>query len=323
MDTMKDEFLAMVDKINMQDITKHPNILVAAHFWEPERYEAARTCYRFLRTIDDMIDDHKSIFGEIDRETGVEFQARIFNQISSIKSAENDSGIEKELFEVIRRFRIPLWPFEVFARSMIFDINHDGFSTFREFMGYAQGASVAPASIFVHLCGLRHNRDQFDLPSFDVRNAATPCAIFSYIVHIIRDFQADQLNHLNYFADDLLLKYGLDKTDLRSMAELGRVNDNFRCLITEYYSIAEDYKDKTRSVIRELWPSLPPRYQLSLLIIFNLYLMVFERIDPKNGQFTRRELEPDPDEIRDRVLRTIYNFNSAQPVLDMPVFSMA
>jgi hypothetical protein len=47
---------------------------------------------------------------------------------------------------------------------------------------------------------------------------------------------------------------------------------------------------------------------LSLEIIFTLYLMVFERIDLKNGKFTTQELNPTPDETRERVLNAINNF---------------
>ena len=85
------------------------------------------------------------------------------------------------------------------------------------------GASVAPASIFVHLCGLREDNGQYLPPLFDVREAAIPCAVFSYLVHIIRDFQKDQFNNLNYFADDILEKNGLHRKDLRRIAEKGDI----------------------------------------------------------------------------------------------------
>ena len=37
-------------------------------------------------------------------------------------------------------------------------------------------------------------------------------------------------------------------------------------------------------MIQTIWPHLGPRYQLSLEVIFNLYLMVFERINPEYRQ---------------------------------------
>ena len=56
---------------------------------------------------------------------------------------------------------------------------------------------------------------------------------------------------------------------------------------------------------------LEPRYQLSLEIIFNLYLMVFERIDIQKGKFTTEELNPTPEETRERVYKTIMKFETA------------
>ncbi len=114
-----------------------------------------------------------------------------------------------DIVKIIEKFRIPVWPLEEFAKSMIYDINNDGFPTLDSFLEYSKGASVAPASIFVHLSGLTRKNGDYIKPSFDVREAALPCAIFSYLVHIIRDFQKDQFNNLNYFADDLATKHGL------------------------------------------------------------------------------------------------------------------
>jgi phytoene/squalene synthetase len=197
---------------------------------------------------------------------------------------------------------------EAFAKSMIYDINNDGFPTLDSFLEYAGGASVAPASIFVHLNGLQKINGRYEAPQFDVKWAASPCAIFSYAVHIIRDFQKDQLNNLSYFADDLILKNGLTRQKLRKFAEGKSVNGNFRNLIKDYYILADEYRLKTYDIIREIRPLLEPRYQLSLEIIFDLYLMVFERIDLRKGKFTTEELNPSPEETKERVHNVIMNF---------------
>ena len=104
---------------------------------------------------------------------------------------------------------------EAFAKSMIYDINNDGFPTLKAFLEYSEGASVAPASIFVHLNSISKTDGNYINPPFDVKWAATPCAIFSYLVHIIRDFQKDQLNNLSYFADDLIVKNKLTRKKLQ------------------------------------------------------------------------------------------------------------
>jgi len=191
---------------------------------------------------------------------------------------------------------------------MIYDINNEGFPTLDAFLEYSKGASVAPASIFVHLSGLTRKNGDFIEPSFDVREAALPCAIFSYIVHIIRDFQKDQFNNLNYFADDLATKHGLTKRDLSDIAHGSPVTEGFRAMLMEYYSLANEYRIKTRDIIRKISPLMEPQYQLSLEIIFDLYLLVFERINVEKGSFTSFELNPTPEETRERVYKTILRF---------------
>jgi len=191
---------------------------------------------------------------------------------------------------------------------MIYDINHDGFQDISSFIDYAKGSSVAPASVFVHLCCLRSMNGKYSAPPFDVREAATPCALFSYLVHIIRDFQKDQMNNLNYFAGDLLRKHGLTANQLYEFAKGTPVNGNFRGLIREYIELAETYRQRTFRTLQRIGPMVENRYRLSLEIIFELYQMVFERIDPGKSTFTTEELNPSPEETSQRVLETIMGF---------------
>ena len=185
---------------------------------------------------------------------------------------------------------------------MIHDINHDGFSTMDEFLDYAEGASVAPASIFVHLCCLSENEGEYLVPDYNVMDLARPCAIFSYLVHIVRDFQEDQLNKLNYFARDVLERNGLHPGDLRAIAEGAPVTQNFRKVIGEYKELAGQYRRETKMVLQDLGSQLTGRYLFSLHLIYQLYEMVFNRIDVDGGRFIRAELNPTPAEIRAMVV---------------------
>jgi phytoene synthase len=261
-----------------------------------------------MRTIDDLIDNYKAANRMIVAEKRKEFIADVNEWLKTIIISEDCNPEKVTLIKNIERFNIPLWPLEAFAKSMIYDINNDGFESIEAFLDYAQGASVAPASVFVHLSGLTSIDGHIKAPSFDVRDAATPCAIFSYLVHIIRDFQKDQFNNLNYFADDLIRKNGLTRQDLNNIAHGSSVPDGFRNLISEYYSLADQYRKKTREVIEKIGPAIEPKYQLSLEIIFSLYLMVFERIDVEKGNFMSYELNPSPEETKKRVWETIQKF---------------
>ncbi len=305
---MNEQYLSLFNKIDFSRIIDHPNILIAAAFWDEERYQAARTCYRYMRAIDDLIDCHKSAHAVIAGPEKEQFISKVNEWVAMARDTGNNNPAQHELLDTIRKFHIPAWPLEAFARSMIYDIDHTGFKTLDDFLEYSQGASVAPASIFVHLNSLTRQGDNYLPPGFDVRSAATPCAIFSYLVHIIRDFQKDQLNNLNYFADDVMERNGLTPADLRKIAEGSHILTGFRRMIAEYYTLAGTYRKKTFQVINQIAPFLEPRYQLSLQVIFSLYLMVYERISPERSNFTAAELNPTPEEIRKRVYETMVSF---------------
>ncbi len=305
---MHELYLNIFNKIDFKRIIDHPNILIAAAFWDEDRYLAAKTCYRYMRAIDDLIDCHKSVHAAIDEATKAKFMDSVHQWIAVARNQAETTPANHELIDTIRKFHIPVWPLEDFARAMIYDIDHSGFATLDDFIQYARGASVAPASVFVHLNGLIRKGDTYLPPAFDVKETATPCALFSYLVHIIRDFQKDQLNNLNYFADDIVNRNGLDADDLRRIAGGSSIPGGFRNIIREYYELAGTWKERTFEIMEKITPLLEPRYRLSLQVIFNLYLMVYERIDAANGKFTTSELNPTPDEIKERVMATIERF---------------
>ena len=304
----KAQFLNIFNSIDFHKIIEHPNILIAAKFWEEERYDAAKTCYRLMRSIDDLIDDYKAAHRVIRPEERKNFTTEINNWINMIRDFSEKDPFQNEFSGCISKFRMPLWPLEDFAKSMLYDIDHNGFATLNDFVEYSKGASVAPASIFVHLNSISRKNGIYEIPPFDVREAATPCAMFSYFVHIIRDFQKDQLNNLNYFADDLILKNNLTREQLSEIAHGVKPGKDFRNLIKVYYNLADEYRQKTSDMIGKISPFLEPRYRLSLEVIFNLYLMVFERIDIEKGNFTTNELNPTPEETKERVYKTISQF---------------
>jgi len=295
--------------IDFDKIIDHPNILIAARFWDEERYQAAKVCYKFMRAIDDLIDNYKTEHITIAIEDKAQFEREVNTWINTILSASQNSPAQTEIIQTVQRFHIPAWPLEAFAKSMIYDVYNDGFTTLQHYLDYASGASVAPASIFVHLCGLKKENNQYIAPKFDVKQAATPCAIFSYVVHIIRDFVKDHTHNLNYFPDDLMAKNGLNRENLLAMANGAEITSGFREMIRELYAVADDYRQKTYEVMQSIKPQLEPRSQLSLEIIFSLYLMVFERIDIENGTFTTEELNPTPQEIKEQVWKVMEGFN--------------
>jgi phytoene/squalene synthetase len=295
-------------KIDFNELRDHPNILIAARFWEDDRYRAAKTIYKFMRFIDDMIDDRKALQAKLSCMEQKMFSETVNNWIDCLGQDTPADPLFREVTETIRRFKIPLHFFYHFARSMVYDITHSSFNTFDDFLDYAEGASNGPASVFVHLCCLEESDGEYIPYPGNISDIARSCAIFSYVVHIIRDFQKDQLNNLNYFSLDILQKNNLTDRRLREIARGAPITDGFRNVIREYKAYAGIYKTETEKMLNSLEGRLEPRYFLSLKIIYDLYLKIYERIDPENGRFTTRELNPAPGEIRESVMECIAMF---------------
>ncbi len=282
---------------------------IAAHFWEDERYKAAQQCYQSMRVIDDLVDKRKSSKLGITKDEKQVLITKITQRINSLTKGIPQNTFDQQLLRTIQRFQLPLWPWQQFSRAMLFDIHHHEFKTFPIFLEYTEGASVAPASIFIHLCGIVKENGTYKAPEFDVRQIAKSAGLFCYLVHIIRDFQIDQNNNLNYFACDLITKNGLSQSTLKKIAKGKTVTLGFRKLMKKYYYYAEYYRCKTLQSINKIRRYLKPQYQLSLEIVYSLYYLIFKRIDLEKGSFTTEELTPSQKEIEKQIRWTITDFN--------------
>jgi len=296
-------------EVDFSRILTNPILDIGARLWEKERYEAFRVCYRSMRKIDDLVDHKKAAVSVISNEDARQLETMITSWLAAVRMKDYSDPFIEEFCFYVDKFQIPLWPWERLIEAMGYDLKHRGFKSFLTFVRYTEGAAIAPASIFMHLCGVRKQSENFQKPIFDVRRAARPLALFSYLVHIIRDFQKDQASDLQYFADDLLAENTLSMTDLRHIAATGQINRAFRNLIATYVRFAEYYREKAHNMIEQTSPMLQPRYQLSLEMIYQLYLQIFEKINPEKGTFTGAELQPEPDEINRRIRSVLDNYN--------------
>jgi len=169
-------YLDLFYAIDFEKIIDHPNILIAANFWDNDRYKAAKVCYKVMRHIDDLIDNYKTAHPVISKAEQKQLTIDVESWLETLKNGSNEAFPSRETF------KIPVWPMEAFAKSMSYDIS------------------------------------------------------------------------------------------------------------------------------QEIQPYLCSRSQLSLDIIFNLYLMVYERIDASNSNFTAEGLNPTAEEVKKRVHETILAF---------------
>lgn len=308
MDANRNSQIDFLQDISFDEILTNPILDIAARVWDEDRYEAFRICYRSMRRIDDLVDDRKSTGAELSAGETATYVRMLRDWLQMARSGDSDSPYMEKFQEVRRRFAIPFWPWERLGQAMEYDLSHNGFESFLVFLRYTEGAAIAPASIFTHLCGVRQDDSRCQPPSYDIRKAARHLAIFSYLVHIIRDFQKDTLANLVYFPLDLLSRFNLSSDDLRAVAEQGVVPDRFRDLISLYRQMADRYRVRAREMINREFSVNLPRYRLSLEIIYSLYSQIFERISPADGRFDADELNPTPEQVRSRIQQTIDGF---------------
>jgi phytoene/squalene synthetase len=298
-----------LEDLDFSQILTNPILDIAARVWEEDRYEAFKVCYRSMRVVDDLVDNLKSGSRPADLTEARAVQGMIQDWIRSLRDRDSSEPFMAQLLDAVDCFRMPIWPWERLARAMIYDLTHDGFPTFVQFLRYTEGAAIAPAAVFMHLCGVsRINADRYTPPSFDVRVAARPLAVFSYLVHIMRDFQKDHGEGLNYFADNLLSLHRVSSRDLEQSAQTGNPTEPVRALLQTYRSIAEYYRLKARQVMERITPSLEDRYQLSWELIYELYNQIYQRVTPARPDFDLAAVQPEPPAVQACIRQTIADF---------------
>jgi len=307
MEKKQDNF-EFINGINFQEISSKPRLDIAAHFWEPERYEAFKICYQSMRIMDDLVDDRKEIDSKIPLEEQQKIVSDINKWIKVINGGKPDNLLQKQLIDTMNKFNVPSWPWISLSRAMKYDVENDGFRSMHDFIKYSEGAAVAPGAVFIHFCTINKIDGDCKKPNFSIKNASRPVAIFSYLVHIIRDFQKDHINNLNYFPENLLKKFDLNRQTLKEIAINGKVTPTLRKVFEKYYNLIGTYQRRARNMIDEIGKYVEPRYRLSLEIVYSLYSQVFERMNIRNGTFTNVELNPSTTEIKDRIYETITHF---------------
>lgn len=294
--------------VDFSQILTNPILDIAARVWENDRYQAFRVCYRSMRVVDDLVDNRKSEPGELTRDESSELEKTLLDWSERLEQHRFEDPFGQTLLATIDRFAIPVWPWRRLCRAMIYDLHHDGFPTLPAFLRYTEGAAIAPASIFTHLCGVVPADNGYQPPAYDIRWGARDLAVFSYLVHILRDFEKDLQAGLYYFADEQIHRAGTSRTELRSVALGAEPSAPVRRLVAEYQRIARWYQNRARRTVDNLRPRLTPQYQLSLEIIYQLYSQILERIDPLHGEFTAGATNPSPEAVQHRLSATIKAF---------------
>lgn len=309
---MKFNKAQLLKKLDVSSAMANPILDIAARFWDIDRYDAFRICYKSMRFLDDLVDDFKISDYRNSTDKRMQIDQQLTDWLTNFQNHTPIDNNQKQLLDTIDQFAIPQWPWERLVRSMKYDLHNDGYKSLLDFLRYCEGAAISPAAVFMHLCGVKNEGHTYTAPSYNIRTAARPLALFAYFVHIIRDFQKDTQEGLCYIPDSMLKDHELDINDLHHVANGGTINRAFRNLMGIYKSIAGYFHRQVAFTSKKIYPHMHPEYQFSLELIFQLYSQIFEKIDHINGHFTKYELHPTPDEIIGRVKSAALNFQVVQ-----------
>ena len=287
---------AVAEAIASRDLN---NLYLASLFFtDHEKYKAFCAYYALMRVVDDRIDGlpTRMRLSERERRTEHEVVSAWEAGVQSCyeghvvpKHIVHQCGLEDAqlLFDSfaasLEVFRPPQAPWSNFFRSMHWDLDHERFDTWREFLSYAEGASVSPTTIYLFLIASRRKGVSASLAAgFNVMECGRQLGVFAYLGHILRDLSEDLRtgdNGLIYVCGEDMKAYGVTEKLLFCDAEQGRSSEATRRLVAELSARARTFLASGRSSLSCLSGQLDEDCEFILELIVTMYERVLDKIE--------------------------------------------
>ncbi len=188
------------------------------------------------------------------------------------------------LADTFSRFDIPLDPWINLAAAMSSDVNSTSFRTWDELRQYMQGASVAPAVVFMYLVLMRPDASGTFRTNWsyrDVHAATEDLAVFCYSVHILRDVAVDLSlgeSGLVYLPQDDLAEFGLQAPDLYAMRDRQRAEKPYRELALFHATRAREHLRRGRESMKRVMDEAEPAHGRALLLLVDTYERILNEL---------------------------------------------
>jgi len=254
------------------------NLYLTSQFLtEPERYRAFCAMYALMRVIDDAIDnvidkDRLDAAGRAELHADLDrWQARIE---AAYAGQPGDQPLDRALAWAVQQFPVPIALWHNFVDAMRYDVDHSRFADFAAFVDYAEGATVAPTTIYVYLLVAERSDDGvFRVANFDYRQCGRDLGLFAYLAHVLRDVRSDALvgsRGLIYFSLADLAACALTDRDLRQWAEAGHSDARWPQLVRLLVGRAQPFEQRGAQAVAGVAPRLAPdrRFVLSLIVAY-------------------------------------------------------
>lgn len=286
----------LAERIASRD--KNNLYLTSRFFADRRRFDAFCGLYAPMRVVDDRVDETiaESDRGSAEREAAAAevdsweelVVATCEGRPLSPAALARVGGRDVELLlialaEAQARFPVPPRLWANFFSAMRRDLAGDGFVSYSDFLNYAEGATVAPTTIYLILITAQPGAEsRFALPrGFDVFDCGRNLGLFAYLVHILRDLPDDLAagrRGLVYLAAEDLERFGLGRDDLRNDLARRRASEPLRRLLTEIGDRAERHLSASEASLAFLSSRLPPDCCYVLQLIVEVYRALLARL---------------------------------------------
>ncbi len=274
--------------------------MTSRFFADSRRYESFCAYYALMRVVDDRIDElpNRRLLSERDRRAEHDVVAAWEEAIGRCYESQVPStrvmkqcghpaapALLQSLARALATFPVSRSLWANFFRSMHWDLDHDRFNTWHDFLEYAEGASVSPTTIYLTLLASRpHGSMRAPLvpAGFDLEACGRTLGRFAYLGHIVRDL-ADDLRTgtrgLLYFSYEDLQRHDLTEAQLFADLARGEASAPTRNLVADVLRRARAYLEEGRRAMRPLLGTIDDDCCFILELIVTLYERVIERIE--------------------------------------------
>ncbi|WP_085580184.1 squalene/phytoene synthase family protein [Thalassospira mesophila] len=280
---------------------KNANLYRAAMRLNPARQRFFLAAYASMRVIDDIVDDGFLEKSDAERDNlrddTFDIIDRWQDQIEAAKvMADNpwpDVGplpgpVYDALTLTLGESDLSVEPWVKLAEALRKDVAEDPLDEWDDFIAYCEGATAAPASIFVYLLSARYDDEIGYVSNLTASPLyhARDMAIFCYVIHILRDLPIDVKgpDRLVTIPGEMLLAADISIGEIRNA--IGQQDyDTLNVLGTFMLEKAWEHFETGQARSAELLAILEPEETDTLSRLFSVYIELAAMMDGGYGAF--------------------------------------
>jgi len=252
--------------------------------------------YASMRVIDDYVDNTFLGLSPLERaarrpaalgrlaswQSGIEKAARGV----AAEDMANDDPVFHALADILPHADLGIGPWQALGEAMRHDLEERPIEDWTAFKAYCDGATVAPAAVFIYILGCSLRADRFcwtspQSPSY----YASDIAVFCYLVHILRDLVADSKGdpQLLTIPRTVLSAASLSPSGLQAAIRHGD-HAAVERLVVSLTGQAQAHRNTAERRIGELAEQIDTGPRVQLAALYGAYSVLHDRIreDPSS-----------------------------------------